>query len=156
MILVIDDELLNRFTVASILKRHGYQVIEAADGLKGLELISKWRFDLVITNLRTPKLDGADLAVQIHANWPETALILTSGYFSAKAQKVLAAGLADFIYKPIERDQLIAKVQSAVLRSTVQQIHSPSRDTTQANNVASALSASRKQTRSYDFKSVKT
>jgi ATP-dependent Lon protease len=156
MILVIDDELLNRFAIASILKRQGYEVIDAGDGLEGLELISKWQFDLVITNLRMPKLDGADLAVQIHANWPETALILASGYFSEKAQKVLAAGLADFIYKPIERDQLIAKVQSAVLRSTVQKIDSASPGIRQANNVVSALSASRHQTRSRNFKSVKT
>src|SRR5262245_13026487 len=124
MILVVDDEPLNRFLIATILRRQGYQVLEAADALTALELVSKWRFDLVVTDLKMPNSDGADLALQIHANWPQTGVILTSGYFSHKAQKVISAGLADFIYKPIERDLLISKIQNAVSRLGMHKFHS--------------------------------
>jgi YesN/AraC family two-component response regulator len=122
MILVVDDELLIRFAIGRILKRQGYDVIEAVDGLEALAVVSQRRVDLVITDLEMPKLDGADLALQIHANWPETAVILSSGYFPERAQKVLSAGLANFIYKPIERDVLIAKVQRVTARVSAQKI----------------------------------
>ena len=120
MILVVDDEPLIRFAIGRILKRQGYDVIEAADGLEALAVASQRRVDLVITDLEMPNLDGADLALQIHGNWPETAVILSSGYFPEKAQKVLSAGLANFIYKPIEPDVLIAKVQSLTSRVSAQ------------------------------------
>ena len=126
MILVVDDEPLTRFLIGSILKRHGYHVIEAANGLEAQELVSKWRFDLVITDLNMPKMDGVELALQINAKWPETAVILTSGYFSQKAQKLISAGLAGFIYKPIERDVLIAKVQRAASRLPAHKIQGAS------------------------------
>jgi CheY-like chemotaxis protein len=63
MILVVDDELLIRFAIGRILKRQGYDVIEAVDGLEALAVVSQRRVDLVITDLEMPKLDGADLAL---------------------------------------------------------------------------------------------
>ena len=149
MILIVDDESLIRFAIRRILKGQGYDVIEAGDGLEALELVSRWRSDLVITDLRMPNLDGADLALQIHASWPGTAVILTSEYFSQKAQKVISAGLAGFIYKPIEQDVLIAKMQSAVSRFGVQKIHPA---TSQDTAVMAGLAASRHGTRSRNFK----
>jgi CheY-like chemotaxis protein len=63
MILVVDDELLIRFAIGRILKRQGYDVIEAVDGLEALAVVLQRRVDLVITDLEMPKLDGADLAL---------------------------------------------------------------------------------------------
>ena len=111
MIIVVDDEPRNRFVLAGILKCQGYEVIQASDGMEALKLLSKLQTEVVITDLRMPELDGADLAIQIHVNWPDTAVILTSGYFTDKAQKVISAGLAAFIYKPIEQSLLLAKIQ---------------------------------------------
>jgi CheY-like chemotaxis protein len=111
MIIVVDDEPRNRFVLAGILKCRGYEVIQASDGFEALKLLSKLQTEVVITDLRMPELDGADLAIQIHVNWPDTAVILTSGYFTDKAQKVISAGLAAFIYKPIEQCLLLAKIQ---------------------------------------------
>jgi YesN/AraC family two-component response regulator len=156
MILVVDDEPLIRFGIGRILKRHGYEVIEAADGPEALELLLKWRFDLVITDVRMPNVDGADLALQIHANWPETGVILSSGYFSDKAQKIISAGLAGFIYKPIEADLLIAKVQRAALSLSVQKIHPASPPRSQDNTVATPFPASQNRTCSRNFKTLKT
>ncbi len=111
MILVVDDEPRNRFVLADGLKRQGYEVAQASDGMEALNVFSRLPPDVVITDLRMPELDGADLAIQIYANWPGTAVILTSGYFTDKAQKVISAGLADFIYKPVDQGMLLAKIQ---------------------------------------------
>ena len=122
MILVVDDDPRNRFILAGILKPRGYEVTQASDGLEALKTFSRLPPDVVITDLRMPNLDGADLAVQIHTNWPMSGVILTSGYFTDKAQKVISAGLADFIYKPIERSLLLTKIQRLELRLAAQKM----------------------------------
>jgi CheY-like chemotaxis protein len=116
MILVVDDDPRNRFVIAGILTRQGYEVAQASDAMEALKVLSRLRPDVVIADLRMPELDGADLALQIHANWPETAVILASGYFTGKAQKVISAAWADFIYKPVDKELLLAKIQRLRLR----------------------------------------
>jgi CheY-like chemotaxis protein len=116
MILVVDDDLRNRFVIADMLKRQGYEVAQASNALEALKAFSRLRPDVVITDLRMPEIDGADLALQIHANWPGIAVILASGYFTGKAQKIISAAWADFIYKPIEKELLLAKIQRLQLR----------------------------------------
>ena len=120
MILVVDDEPRNRFLLADILKRQGYKVAQASDALEATKVFSRLRPDVVITDLRMPEIDGADLALQIHANWPGTGVILTSGYFTGKAQKVISAEWADFIYKPIDQELLLAKIPRLQLRLVAQ------------------------------------
>ena len=116
MILVVDDDPRNRFVIADMLKRQGYEVAQASNALEALKAFSRLRPDVVITDLRMPEIDGADLALQIHANWPGIAVILASGYFTDKAQKIISAAWADFIYKPIEKESLLAKIQRLQLR----------------------------------------
>jgi CheY-like chemotaxis protein len=116
MILVVDDEPRNRFVLAGMLRRQGYEVVQAADAFEALKAFLRLRPDVVITDLRMPDMDGADLALQIHANWPGTGVILTSGYFTGKAQKVISAAWADFIYKPIDKELLQAKIHRLQLR----------------------------------------
>jgi len=124
MILVVDDEPRNRFVVADMLKRQGDEVIQASDAFEALQVFSRLRPDVVITDLKMPELDGADLALQIHANWPGTGVILTSGYFTGKAQKVISAPWADFIYKPVDKEFLRAKIQRLRLRLVERQNNS--------------------------------
>jgi CheY-like chemotaxis protein len=116
MILVVDDDLRNRFVIADMLKRQGYEVAQASNALEALKAFSRLRPDVVITDLRMPEIDGADLALQIHANWPGIGVILASGYFTGKVQKIISAAWADFIYKPIEKELLLAKIQRLQLR----------------------------------------
>ena len=111
MILVVDDEPLARLAIGRILGRQGYEVMEAADGWEALDFLSNWRFDLVLTDVRMPNLDGADLAAQIHINWPETPVILMSGYITEKVRKLISEGSTQFLQKPIDRNVLIANIQ---------------------------------------------
>ena len=111
VILVVDDEPLVRFAIARSLKQEGYDAIEAADGQEALDLLANRRFDLVLTDLKMPKVDGADLVAQIRANWPEIPVILMSSYLSEKGRKLVSAGSAEFLQKPIDRSLLIANAQ---------------------------------------------
>jgi CheY-like chemotaxis protein len=116
MILIVEDEPESRYALAQTLRRHGYDVKEAADGNEALAIIQelllqKLSIDLVITDLRMPNKNGLVLAAHIHVKWPQVPMLLMSGYLSEHAGKLVSEGFAAFIHKPIDPPALIAAVQ---------------------------------------------
>jgi len=81
MILVVDDDTIIRTYIKSILQHAGGQVIEAGDGVEALELFRAWqhRIDLVITDIRMPRMTGTELARLIRSACPAIPLIFVSG-----------------------------------------------------------------------------
>ncbi|MGB5746915.1 MAG: response regulator [Desulfobacterales bacterium] len=78
-ILVIDDTDEIRYMVSKMLSLMRYEVLSANSGEKGLNLLMKNRFDLVITDLDMPGMDGYSLASHIKENFPNTSVILMTG-----------------------------------------------------------------------------
>lgn len=70
MILLVEDDVIIRYDLASVLRNAGYEVMEASDGNGALALIEKSPPDLVITDVRMPAGSGLVLAVHIHVNGP--------------------------------------------------------------------------------------
>ena len=114
MILLVEDEAITRLAFGQLLRAHGHEVMETGDGAQALALLSKLRFDLVITDLVVPNLNGLNLASFIRARWPKTPIILISGYLSENAGKIILEGLADFLQKPIRPSALVATVHRLV------------------------------------------
>jgi CheY-like chemotaxis protein len=85
--------------------------MEAADGIEALALLEKRRFDLVISDIRMPNLDGYTLVARIRVKWPNMPIILMSGYLSQDAVKTSLNGPVEFVPKPIDPPALIAAVQ---------------------------------------------
>jgi CheY-like chemotaxis protein len=110
MILLVDDEETARYAYARILKNAGYAVKEAADGLESLSLLEQHEFNLVISDILMPKLNGYALVARIRLKWPKIPIVLTSAYLSPEAAKTLN-GSVEFIPKPIDATALIATVQ---------------------------------------------
>ena len=118
MILFIEDDSLSRRAYAQILRGEGYQVAEAENGVKALEILTMGAevltneaFDLVIADLVLPGLHGVNLVHQIRAQWPKMLIIVISGYLSDGLGKVILEGFAEFIQKPIDPAALIAAVR---------------------------------------------
>jgi two-component system response regulator HydG len=111
MILLVEDEPKSRYAVARILRRHDYEVAEAAGGNEALALLNKSHFDLIITDLKMPDQSGLVLLAHIRANWPQMPLIMMSGYLSEAAGKIVADGFSEFLRKPIDPPTLIATVR---------------------------------------------
>ncbi len=111
MILLVEDEALARHAFAQILRNQGHVVMEAADGLEALALLDKRHFDLVITDILMPNLNGFALVARIRVKWPNMPIVLMSGYLSQDAAKTILNGSAEFIPKPIDPPALIATVQ---------------------------------------------
>lgn len=119
MILLVDDEAPARDAVAEILRDEGHVVTEAGDGLEALSLLDKNNFDLVISDILMPHLNGYGLLARIRVKWPTMPVVLTSRYLSQDAAKSLLNGKAEFIPKPIDQSELIATVQRLLQKSAL-------------------------------------
>jgi two-component system, cell cycle sensor histidine kinase and response regulator CckA len=110
MILLVEDEAISRYAFAQILRSKGHEVVEAANGVEALTLLDKYTFNLIITDLVMPGLDGFALVAQIRQKLPNVPIVLISGYTAAYAAEALD-GLTEFLAKPIDPPALIATVQ---------------------------------------------
>ena len=114
MILLVEDEERAREVFARILRKAGYAVIEAGDGLEALSLLERMRCDLVISDILMPNLNGYALVARIRAKWPDLPIVLTSGYLSQDG--TIMDGSVEFIPKPIDSEVLIATVRRLTAR----------------------------------------
>jgi two-component system chemotaxis response regulator CheY len=116
-ILTVDDSGSIRQMVSFTLSKAGYGVAEAVDGLDGLEKCKRQKFDLVITDLNMPKMDGIQMiaAVRKLEGYGFTPiLMLTTESQAEKKDAGRKAGATGWIVKPFNAEQLIAVVQKLV------------------------------------------
>lgn len=92
MILLIDDEPTARLVLAQLLKRHGHFVLEAANGRVALAAAAKAAFDLVITDVAMPGMDGLEVMAQLGKTHPGLPVIAISGQGRAWAQELEERG----------------------------------------------------------------
>jgi two-component system response regulator AtoC len=110
-ILLIDDEPLIRLTVGDALKEGGYSVTLAADGAEGAELLDRQVFDVVITDIRLPKMDGLSLFRLIKERSPATDVILITAYGAVNdAVSALKEGARDYLTKPFDTEEILFRV----------------------------------------------
>lgn len=101
-ILTIEDDRLVRRAITSYLQGLGHLVLQAADGEEGLEIFRRAHPDLVLTDLRLPKLDGMEVLSTIQKESPDTPVIIVSGMGTLEdAIKALKLGARDYVTKPI-------------------------------------------------------
>ena len=111
MILIVDDEAGYREVLAKMLTKAGHRVVTAADGNEALRLLENSHFNLIISDVFMPNLNGYALAARIRAKDPNMPIILISGYLSQDTAKNILGGSTEFIAKPVNPELLIATVQ---------------------------------------------
>jgi CheY-like chemotaxis protein len=117
VILLVENEVIARYAFADALRREGHQVIEAEDGAQALSLFEKSHFDLVITDLIMPRINGFELIAQIRRKSPQMPILLISAYLSEEGGTIISDGSAEFLHKPVDSADLIAAVQRLLPRS---------------------------------------
>jgi DNA-binding NtrC family response regulator len=116
-ILVIDDEDIVRISVSRALAPEGYEIKTVKDGSEGMKQLEQEEFDLVLTDLKMPNMDGIEVLSNIKNRWPKTDVVIVTGYQTVEtAVKAIKLGAADYIEKPFTPDSLIAMV-SGVFRT---------------------------------------
>jgi len=120
-ILVADDEQSMREFLEIMFKKEGYQVSLASNGEEVLKLAEKEIFDLVLLDIRMPRLDGISALKKIKALSPETIVIMITAYASADtAIKAMKEGAYDYITKPFKVDEIKLIIKNALEKKNLQ------------------------------------
>ena len=114
-ILIIDDEKNIREGLAAALEMDGYNVVLAADGESGLQLVGRGDIDLVITDLRMPGISGEEVLAKVTSESPGLPVIVLTGHGTIdSAVDAMRAGAYDFLTKPLNLDRLSLIVKRAL------------------------------------------
>ncbi len=117
-ILIVEDDAITRRNLCVLLSEEGYEVDEAGDGVQALEILARRPFDLVLSDIVMPRMDGLKLLKRLQFQAPEMPVMIMTSYLSGSVSSV-PAGAAEFIRKPFIVDDLLFKVQR-VLHKTAQ------------------------------------
>jgi len=114
-ILVIDDEKSIRNTLQEVLEYEGHSVALAADGPEGLDMIAKEHFDVVLCDIKMPKMDGIEVLANVMENTHDTQVIMISGHGNIDtAVESIKKGAFDFIGKPLDLNRLLITIRNAL------------------------------------------
>ncbi|WKZ68909.1 MAG: sigma-54 dependent transcriptional regulator [Melioribacteraceae bacterium] len=111
-ILVVDDERSIRDSLNMILTDEGYEVKSAADGEEALKFISEENFDIIISDIKMPNIDGIELLNKASKISPSTFFVIMTAYASVNtAVEALRHGAFDYLIKPVEFDDLLIRIK---------------------------------------------
>lgn len=117
-ILLIDDERAIRKTLNEILGFEGYKIEEAADGEEGLKKFQSGTYDLVLCDIKMPKLDGIEFLTKAIASNAEVPIIMISGHGNIEtAVEAVKKGAFDYISKPPDLNRLLITIRNAMDRN---------------------------------------
>ncbi len=119
-ILIIDDEKAIRKTLTEILSFEGYKIDEAADGEKGLKKFKEKTYDVVLCDIKMPKMDGIEFLQKAGETNPDVPIIMISGHGNIEtAVEAVKKGAYDYISKPPDLNRLLITIRNAMERSSL-------------------------------------
>ena len=121
VILVVDDEVAVRALIANVLRREGYQVLDASNGQHALEILKVHAgpVHLLLTDFVMPGMNGIELATAVRHERQGTTVLVISGYTSS--QIAAEEKKVDFLQKPMDPHTLLEKVRELLFRAPVLQ-----------------------------------
>lgn len=120
-ILVIDDQQSIRKTLREILEYENFEVDEAEDGQKGFDMFNKEAYDLILSDIKMPKLDGIEFLDKVMASGnPDVPIIMISGHGNIDtAVDAIKKGAYDYIPKPVDLNRLLVTVRNAMEKKSL-------------------------------------
>jgi two-component system, NtrC family, nitrogen regulation response regulator NtrX len=120
-ILIIDDEKSIRNTLNEILSYEGYEVAEAQDGNEGIKLAGKDKFDIILSDIKMPKMDGIEVLEKLQEITPDTPVVMISGHGNIDtAVEAIRKGAFDYISKPLDLNRMLVTIRNALDRSVLE------------------------------------
>jgi DNA-binding NtrC family response regulator len=114
-LLFVDDEPVLRSLMAERLGERGFNVVEAEDGERALTLLEEFAFDIVVTDLRMPGIDGMQVIEAARGRYPGIVAIVITGYGTVKdAVDAIKRGASDFLAKPFQFDEMMHVLQKSL------------------------------------------
>lgn len=119
-ILIIDDEKIIRATLKEILEYEHYEIFEAQDGEEGIRMIEEEEFDLVLCDVKMPKMDGIEVLDRVNTMDKAPQFIMISAHGSIEtAVEATKKGAFDFIPKPPDLNRLLLTVRNALEKNSL-------------------------------------
>ncbi|MCY4018597.1 MAG: response regulator transcription factor [Chloroflexi bacterium] len=117
-VLLVDHDGVNRYTVSKSLQRVGYIIVEASFGDEALDLFNNQHFDLVLSEIDLPGIDGIELLQRIKAESPDAMVVLMTENASVEsAVQALRSGAHDYLIKPCSSQEIRASVDRGIERA---------------------------------------
>jgi DNA-binding response OmpR family regulator len=110
-ILLVDDDINNLTVLAGFLRTEGYQIAEACDGTEAAELLKKDDFDLVLSDVIMPRMDGLQLLEYTRSISSELPVLFMSAPGSINRIQAIERGATDLVSKPFDPYQLLSKLK---------------------------------------------
>src|SRR5258708_4778248 len=136
-ILIIDDEKAIRKTLSEILSYEGYKLDEAGDGEEGLKKVKEKEYDVILCDIKMPKMDGIEFLEKAKEANPDIPIIMISGHGTIEtAVEAVKKGAYDYISKPPDLNPLLITIRNAMDKTTlVAEAKLLRRETTQVRQI---------------------
>ena len=119
-ILIIDDERTIRNTLKDILMYEGHETVLAQDGVEGVEMVKTNKFDIILCDIKMPKMDGIEVLDQLIEMGVDTPIVMISGHGTLEtAVEANKKGAYDFIEKPLDLNRLLVVIKNATERKAL-------------------------------------
>lgn len=119
-LLIVDDEKAIRKTLSEILSFEGYKIDEAADGEEGLKKFKEKTYDVILCDIKMPKIDGLDFLQKATEANPDVPVIMISGHGNIEtAVEAVKKGAYDFIQKPPDLNRLLITIRNAMEKNSL-------------------------------------
>ena len=114
-VLIVEDDALLCESLAAALRELSFEVETAPDGLQAIQKIKESVYDILLTDLRLPGLNGEEVLRQAKALYPDLIVMVATGYGDLRnAVNMMKLGAADYIQKPFLKDELIVRIEKAI------------------------------------------
>jgi two-component system, NtrC family, nitrogen regulation response regulator NtrX len=118
-ILIIDDERMIRRTMKDVLEYEKYEVVDAEDGISGLEMIKNNKFDLIFSDIKMPGMDGIEL-LERAMEFTDAPIVMISGHGNIDtAIDAIKKGAFDYLAKPLDLNRILVTTRNALDKSTL-------------------------------------
>src|ERR1700688_3605805 len=119
-ILIIDDEKAIRKTLSEILSYEGYKIDEAGDGEEGLKKFREVQYDVILCDIKMPKIDGIEFLEKAKESNPDVPIIMISGHGTIEtAVEAVKKGAYDYISKPTDLNRLLITIRNAMDKTSL-------------------------------------
>ena len=116
-ILIVDDEEMMRGLIEKILQREGYRTLTAVDGVDALEVMQKSTVDIVLSDVRMPRMDGNELLTTLKRDYPDVGVaIMTSFGDMYTVKDALVLGADEYLTKPFRAAEIIKMIERTYWR----------------------------------------
>src|SRR5436190_9736174 len=134
-VLVVDDEENLRLVLRTLLKRQGYEVEVADSGEAALALVDSFGPDVILTDVRMPKMGGLDLLATLKAKQHPATVIVMSAYGNVDlALEAMKAGAYDYVSKPFKPDEIVLTLRKAEERESLRRENRALREQIRSEN----------------------